>query len=194
MALPAWALLTMEEAQEAIAVSGSSESVLLESLVGAASLRCETECARKLMTRTHSNEIHNGTGSWVMRLREFPVTSVTTVEFLTADVPATWTAQSTSDYPVTIVEPVKDVIAYRNLSFPWGVQNVRVTYVAGLSAVAEDLKAACRMVLLDLWKQKDRQLAGIASQSFGGQTTTYLNDPIPVLAARLLDPYRRMAA
>lgn len=185
----------MEEAQEAVSVSSSSEGVLLESMVGAASLRCETECARKLVSRTHTNEIHNGTGSWVLRLREFPVSSVTTVEFLTADVPATWTAQSASDYPVTIVEPVKDIIAYRNLIFPWGFQNVRVTYVAGLSSVAEDLKAACRMVLLDLWKQKDRQLAGIASQTMpGGQTVSYLNDPIPVLAARLLDPYRRMVA
>lgn len=193
MALEAWALLTLEEAREAVSVTGSAEDYLLESLTNAATLRCEAETGRKLVSRTYTDELFNGTGGQTLSLREFPVTAVSAVSFLTTTAPEVWTAQSLVTYPLVIVHPGKFSIYFRNLVVPWGVQNVKVTYTAGLSAT-DDLKAACRIVLLDLWKQKDRQLAGIASQSFNGQTVSYLNEPIPKLAAKLLMPYRRLAA
>jgi hypothetical protein len=194
MALPAWSLLTLEESRDACVLGSSpSDDVMLEALSTAATLRCEAYCTRKLLSRAYTNEVYNGTGSWVLKLREYPVTSVTTVEFLISWAPDTWEVQVQGTYPLHIVEPIKDVIAYRNLHFPYGSQNVRVSYVAGLT-VDEQLKTAARVVLLDLWKQKDGQMAGVASQSFGGQTTTYLNEAIPVSAAALLDPYVRMAA
>jgi hypothetical protein len=194
MALAAWSLLTMDEAKEIVQPGNASEDVLIEAFVHAATLSCERETARKLVSRTYTNEVYHGTGSAVLKLREYPVTSVSALSYLTTEVPAAWTARSLTDSPVTIVEPVSDVILYRNSVFDLGVSNVRLTYVAGLTSPGEDVKSAARIILLDLWKQRDKQLAGVASTSFNGQTTTYMNEGIPKLAARLLEPYKRMAA
>jgi uncharacterized phiE125 gp8 family phage protein len=193
VALESWALLTMEEAREMLGVPNTTEDVLIESLVNAATLRCENETGRELYTRTRTNEVYNGTGGVCLTLRQYPVTSVSAVSFLTQENPETWTAQDTSAHPLVIVQPAKTTVMWRDLCFPYGQQNVRLTYVAGLTSVPSDLKAACSIVLLDLYKQKDKVLANVASTSFQGQSSVYRNEPIPLLAARLLDPYRRLA-
>lgn len=192
MALAAWSILTMDEAKEFLGIVGASEDVLVESLVMASTLRCETETARKLVSRTYTDEKYNGTGNASLRLRQYPVTAVSAWNLLTTDAPEAWTPQSLTTYPVVVAEPVKDTIVSRNTAFAWGVMNHQLTYTAGLTSIPEDLKTACRLILMDLWKQKDKVLAGVASQSFNGQSVTYRNDEIPVAAASLLMPYRRL--
>jgi uncharacterized phiE125 gp8 family phage protein len=82
MALASWALLTLDEVKEWLEVEDYSSDVLLERLIEATSLAVEALCGRKLASRTYTDELYCGTGTRWLTLREFPVTSVTSIEFL----------------------------------------------------------------------------------------------------------------
>jgi hypothetical protein len=192
VSLEAWALISLDEAKEVIDTASPSDDLFLEEIINAATLACEAETGRKLKSRTYTGEVYDGTGGAALTIREYPVTSVSAVAFLTGVAPNVWTAQSTTTYPVTIVAPASSVLMYRNNAWPRGLQNVQLTYVAGYTSVPAAIKIACRQIAFAIWKQKDKQIAGVASQSMAGQTTTYLNEDFPKQAKSLLQPYVRV--
>lgn len=194
MSLASWALISLDEAKEVVDTASPSDDLYLEEVINAATLACEFETRRKLASRTYTAEVYDGTGSIALTMREYPVTAVSALSFLTCEAPETWEAQDLVTCPVQIMQPSSDVILSRVNGFPGGIQNVKVTYVAGYTSVPSDLKIACRQITLAIWKQKDRQITGVASQSFQGQTTVYLNEDIPSQARRLLQPYVRWGA
>ena len=107
---------------------------------------------------------------------------------------ATWTTQNQSTHGLYIVQPIKEYVAFRDLYFPRGSQNVRVTYTAGLTSIPNAVKDACRIALKAIWDQRDKQNQSIASQSFpGGQTVVYDRKFLPDSFFRLLHPYQRCA-
>lgn len=191
MAIASWGLLTLQDAKDHLSVDGNEFDAVIESLVESATLLCEGAdpgCDRPLASRSFT-EVYDGYGCLSLHLRQFPVTAITTVEFWNG---SDWDPQTTST--PYVVQPVKDTIAYRDLVFPWGIQNVRVTYTAGLSSIPKALKDACRIALKALWDVRDKQNAGIASQSFpGGQTVVYDTSALPEAFGVLLAPYRRCA-
>ena len=196
MSLASWSLLTLQDAKDHLSVTGNEMDAVVEGLVESASLMCEEYVDRQLMTRTYSAEIYDGQGGLALKLRQFPITSVTSVEFLTGGPPDEWTTQSLTTYGSYVLQPVYESIAFRNLWFPRGSQNVRVTYVAGYSTTTlpRAIKDACRIAVKALWDVRDKQNAGIASQSnMGGQTVVYDKAALPKMWAVLLDPYARWA-
>lgn len=199
MAVAAWALLTLQDAKEHLQIESNEFDTVVEAMVDSATLLCESECDRELMSRTHTNEVYNGTGSSALKLRQYPVSSVTKVEFLTTPAPETWTeyygsTAGTTTYPLVIEQPVSEVIRFRNLYFPGCVQSIRVTYVAGLTSVPKALRDAAKLALKAIWDARDKQNANIASQSFpGGQTVVYDRRALPELFHLLLEPYKRCA-
>lgn len=197
MALASWALLSLQDGKEYLGVSGDESNGVIEGMVEASTLACEDYTGRLLASRTYTNEIYDGDGSYGLTLRQYPVTACTAVEFLSSSPPDVWTSYTTSTYGLYIVEPVKETIALRDLVFPRGPQSVRIpSYTAGLTSIPSKLKQACRVVLLGMWKSRDKQLSGIASQSFpGGQTVTYrAPELVPLEARQMLDPYKRWSA
>ena len=196
MPVSAYAIVTLEDAKDYLNITSSADDLAIERLVNAASVFCDKETGRDLFSRTYTDQVYSGTGSALLRLRQFPVTSVTEVNFLTGGPPDVWTAQSLVTYPVTILpETGSDTIMFRNLSFPKGAANVQVTYVAGYTAATmpDGIKEACLQAIAYLWKKKDTLRAGIASQSFQGQTTSYILDLKKAVDMSLLDPYVRYA-
>lgn len=193
MALSATALVTLEDAKDYLNIVSSADDVAIERLVHAASTFCEKSTGRVFKTRTVTDQVYSGTGGPLLRLKDYPVTSVSAVSFLTSVAPDVWTAQSTTTYPVTITGPNEDTLLYRNLSWEKGAANVRVTYVAGYATVPDQIKEAALQAVAFLWKKKDTIRAGVASQSFEGQTTTYILDMRKAVDMSLLDPYQRYA-
>jgi hypothetical protein len=191
VALSTYALVTLEDAKSFLNVVSSADDVEIERLVNAMTDLAEKETGRELKSRTHTNQTFSGTGSPLMRLKQYPIASVSAVSFL--DGLDTWTSQSTTTYPVTITGGDSDSILYRNNCFPRGMANVRVTYVAGLSTIPDALKEWTLQGIAFLWKKKDRIQTGVASQSFNGQTTTYVLDLKKAIDMDLLDPYKRYA-
>lgn len=194
MAVASWALLTLQEGKDYLGVGGDESNSVIEGMIDASTLACEDYTDRLLVSRTYTNEVYDGDGSCELTLRQFPITACTAFEFLTFTPPDVWTSYDATTYGLHIVEPVKDTIALRSLTFPYGPQSVRIpSYTAGYTSVPAKIKQACRVVLLAMWKSRDKQLAGIASQSFpGGQTVSYRTpEAVPLEARQMLEPYRR---
>lgn len=195
MSLEAWALLTLQDAKEHLQVSGNEFDPVIEDMINAATLICEGPergADRELASRAHASEVFDGGGCYSLRLRQYPVTAVSTVEFLTSWSSATWETQDQTTHGLYIVQPIKEFIAFRGLYFPIGSQNVRVTYTAGLTSIPAGLKNACRMALKALWDVRDKQNQSIASQTFpGGQGVVYDRKFLPDGFDQLMAPYRR---
>lgn len=191
MSLAAWALLTLQDAKEHLSVTGNEFDPVIEGMIESATLACETECDRMLASRSFT-EVYDGTACASLRLRQYPVTAVTSVSFQTW--PSTAETQDLSAHGLYIVQPIQDTIAFRDLYFPWGSQNVTVVYTAGMTSVPKAVKDACRIALKALWDVRDKQNAGIASQTMpGGQTVVYDKRAFPEMFGRLLHPYKRCA-
>lgn len=191
MSLDASALISLQDAKEHLTIVGADSDPVIEGLINAASALCDDFTARALKSREHV-EIHDGTGGTEITLRQYPISEVASVEFLTGTPPDVWTPYDTEAYGLYVVQPVEDTIGFRNLAFPYWRQNVRVTYTAGFTTVPSKLKEACRQIILSLWKQRDKQAAGVASMSVpGGQTVTYTVEDIPKQTKSLLAEYVR---
>ena len=200
MAVSAWALLTLQDGKDHLSVTGNEFDAVIEGMIDSATLAVEAECDRKLVSRTYTAEIYDGEGGLSLRLRQYPVTAVSVIAFLTSSPPDVWTdyygGVATADYGFHIVYPTAERVAFRHCWIQRGSQNVRVTYTAGLAlaTVPRALKDAARIALKAIWDIRDKQSAGIASQSFpGGQTVVYDKDAFPRIFARLCAPYQRCA-
>lgn len=189
MALAAWALLGLQDAKEYLGLgSGTEEDAAVEDLIEAATQVCEDEQVtdRLLKSRAYADEVFDGSGGTTMRLRQYPITAVSAVSYWNG---TSWEAQALTD--LIIVGGLADRISLRG-AFPRGFQNVKVSYTAGYIVVPAKIRQACREALMLLYKQRDKQLAGIASQSFpGGQTVTYRNDHAIAEARKALAGYAR---
>lgn len=175
-------------------MSGNEFDPVIEGMIESATLACEDECDRQLASRVNTLEVHDGTGCMWLKLRQYPVTAVSTVEFLNDWSIPDWQAQNTSTHGLYIVQPIKEAIAFRDLYFQRGSQNVRVTYTAGLTTIPNAVKDACRIALKAMWDVRDKQNQSIASQTFvGGQTVVYDRKFLPDAFFRLLHPYQRCA-
>lgn len=191
MSLDANALITLQDAKEHLTIVGAESDPVIEGLINTASALCEDFTGRALKSAERT-EVYDGTAGTELTLRQYPITEVATVEFLTSGPPDAWTEQDLSAYGLYVVQPVEDTIGFRTLAFPYWRQNVRVTYTAGYVAVPSKLKEACRQIVLSIWKQRDKQAAGVSSMSVpGGQTVTYTTEDIPKQAKTLLAEYVR---
>lgn len=192
MALATWALISLDDAKRHLGVTQDEQNEVVSSMIESASYLCEKFTSRQLKSRAYTNEVYDGTGKFSLRLRQFPITAVTAVSFLTSWAPDVWTPISLAVYPVTVQQPVLDTILFRNIALPPWPQSVSVSYTAGFVDVPAPLKDACRQILLALWKQRDKQLAGVHSTTAFGQTVVYDTEAIPPMARELLGGYVRM--
>lgn len=189
MSLSPYALITLQDAKEHLTIVGADSDPVIEGLVNTATEAIEEFCGERELVTREALEVHDGDGSNELQLRQYPVTDVSLVEFWDG---TAWLPYDPDDYGLYIVEPVLDTIGFRNLCFPRGRQNVRVTRTAGFTATPSKLKEACRQAVLSIWKQKDRQIADIAAMSIpGGQAVTYGKDDLPAQTKMLLKGYVR---
>lgn len=187
MALEAWALLELQEAKEELGVGPTViDDEEISDLVNAVTLDIEAYFDRRLIARAYANEVVDGSGAGTLRLENFPITAVTAVEFWDG---TTWQPQDLTD--LIICGARSDRISFRSI-FPRGFQSIRVSYTAGVTN-NDALRRLAKGTLMLRYKQRDRHLAGIASQSFpGGQTVTYRNDDFPNQIATLFKTYGRV--
>lgn len=75
--------------------------------------------------------------------------------------------------------------------FTPGVLNVEVSYIAGWSAVPEDIEQSVVLWVCELFRARDR--VGLASRTVpSGETVSFKPDTIPVYVEMTLDSYRRV--
>lgn len=189
MSLQSDALLTVEEAREGVREGTDLRGGLLESYVNAATEVVHRHLRRKVRSRTFTDEKYNGSGRQMLLLRQWPVTALTAVKWLTNVDPDVWEAQSITRFVTD--DPSYGGITDRLYRFPCGVQNVAVTYTAGYTTVPPQIKLAAKLIVRHMLQLPDQGIQRIAAISQGGATTTFRYDDMPPEAVMMLKPFRR---
>ena len=131
------ALVKVTEVKDWIKIAGSDDDAVITQILDSALNRVEEYLNFTLETNTYTAEKYDGTGTNKLVLYQFPVTSITTLEVYDgldsdgAEVWDTW-AQNT-DYDRLVVVKGGGYIYLDGAWFPYGNQNIRMTYVAGWS-------------------------------------------------------------
>lgn len=155
------ALATATEYKTSRGISGSGFDTRIGVAIAAAETLIREHCGRDRAAGFDSatwTEYLDGTGTDTLRLREWPVASITSVKYRTSSTAFGTTLDSTAYY----IDPVTDNTGelYRtNVSTSWddppgywpsGRRNIQVVYVGGYGTIPADLKEAV-YVLVDAW-------------------------------------------
>lgn len=165
-------LVTLAEAKEHLGVFDNDQDFYFSTLIERVTGTVERHTRRKLKTRTYTDELYDGSGTNVLRLKEWPVTSVTAVSFLDSQTSSTWTSQ-TLTYLVIDQETDRSIVFRDGTTFPRDFQNVKLTFVAGLTTIEPELKLETLRLLMLMHRLKDKQFEAVESVSFQGQTTKF---------------------
>lgn len=164
-------LLSAEEARQALqrGVQDADKAALLTATVSAISERL-AEAAGPIVCGTITGELHDGGGTAIW-LAKYPVYSVTTVVEYDYTTAGTLTAETNASKPSSgyRVNLENGKVTRRSdnatASFPAGVDNVYVTYIAGrftaTSTVEEKFKEAARVVLKNVWRMWENSVATV---------------------------------
>lgn len=181
------ALVTLEEVRQWMKVEPGDTDAILTQLANAVSADCARYCAREFLEQVHTDELYDGDGTPVLRLRQYPVSAVASLVSDTGGVALT-------------EGPDKDFVWYQNGLvkliwgyFPRGLQNVTVTYTAGYqqTALPYDLKMAVLQAVEFAWNTQDKRRAGITSITTADGITTYTEQPYPASVTAIWNRYRR---
>lgn len=113
------ALTTLQTFKSEINITDTSKDALLEMYINAGSDIIENYCNRKFQKQQHT-EIIDGTGSKTICLKNYPITSVSSIQVDGEEV-------NTSDYQVAI--DTGEV--YHSTGWTQGEKNIKVTYLGG---------------------------------------------------------------
>ncbi len=146
------------------------DTTLANTLINAATALMQRECDRVFASATYTNEYHSGDGTRYLWLKHFPVTTLTSLtlydQYTGADI-QTFTAGT--DF---VLDPDTGKLDACTGYWPTGVRNIRATYTAGFATIPDDLKTLCMDIIA--WMQNKKSAAGIASQTIGRYSVTYI--------------------
>ena len=173
----------------------NDQDAALARIADRASELIERETGVYFVTRTVSAETYNGDGSRVLRLRRYPVTSITTLTIKdTQDGTPTMLASGDFD-----LDKERGIIRLRSPAVPAVFtalfQNVAVTYVPGFgaqddAALPADIYAAGLDLAKMIWDEK--QVGAIAASSMSiGPGNVSIKPDLPMHIKNTIDDWRR---
>lgn len=191
MNAPSEDLTTLAAVKAWIGITVATDDALLASLITAVSGYIENWLNRSIALQLYV-DTYNGLGAAVQVLDNYPVASVSSVYVngvLIPPRPVLGTVATSSTLPGGWVND--DFAVYVIGGRFWrGFQNVQISYQAGYATVPNDIGQACNDIVGDWYKYIQR--IGKTSQAIESQTTQFVNQPMPVRAANILQQYKRV--
>lgn len=190
MALAQFTFVTVSDVKTHIDETSSTWDTVIENLINMCTQYCMNYCSGRRFVAPDADvtELHDGTDSKELYLRDWPVQSITSVAYSSGDYDnPTWTAYNPkSDYRRDMR---RGVLYFAGLDR--GYQNIRVIYKGGYvdsDAVPYDLKLAVIEAVSKEFNRRKSQ--GATSESVGGASVSWRMEWDPNLTA-ILDNYRR---
>ena len=205
MSLDANALVDRQAAKDFLRVTGSTDDLLLDTLINRASDICETWCNRPLKERVLTNVRMVGPCTPRLFLLAVPikVTAPLTVA-LDGVAQTVWKDESDGDpagfnvlvqsmHPEGSRGPDHLYRAAGWLGTRAQPYNVLLSYTGGFVTVPEDLQQACLYIVQKLYRDVQKQLVDVVMVQTAGGGLTLLDTPLPRVIEILLTPYRLAA-
>ncbi|HWR15165.1 MAG TPA: hypothetical protein VN577_10070 [Terriglobales bacterium] len=165
----------------------SDKDLLYLRLISNFTAYAKNECNRTAFLSQPYTQKFNGTGNFMLCPRfAFPTSPITAVTSLTVN--GTTIPAALDDKHCGYV--FDDSTVYlRGYCFDRGIQNVSLTYTAGLTSIPAELEQACLDACARWLKRRD--FIGQDSITADGQTTQFDKDDVPNTARNVLDQYVR---
>jgi hypothetical protein len=144
MPLAANALTSLAAVKEYLQIDSTdtSQNSLLDFLINSASMAIESYCRRKIKDVSYADEEYDGSGTRNLNLRQFPVSSITSIKI--DDV-----ALDISEYKF---KKSSGIVNRLKALWPKEFQNIKVSYTAGYSSVPADIELACKHLVKFYYK------------------------------------------
>ena len=173
------------------------DAAYLTVLISAASNLVIKHCRRDFVSTVYTDEVYDGDGTYVLLLRQFPVTALTSVKTVESDgnEETCLTAQFRVDYDIGEIRHIPEcTCAYTY--FPAGYRNIKVSYTAGFAVVPEDVQEATAQTIA--WLYANASIAAnMESWKLGDAAAKYKLETadmplLPASVRALLGPYRNV--
>lgn len=191
--LVSYALTSLANLKEYLGITDNSKDNLLENIINRATDMIENYCdGRRFVSTLYTNEEYDGTGTFFINARNFPITALNAYERNQGNVGDTDWESLQSDFVKFIDGGQGPGQFYYKMGFIRGVRNYRFTYTAGYTTVPYDLEEACLELCVYIYK--DKQSKGLKSETLGEYSYTkesFTGNPIENLGLDLvLEKYR----
>lgn len=185
MDLVSYALVTLDNTKTFLGITNNEKNELLKMLINMSTDYIESQTGRRFVSTTHTQEEYDGTGTYELNLKAFPIITFTSLEVNNAaDNSDNWSTIDSSNYWVdsvtgiitktsgfTEVTDARDEETLSDTLFLRGKNRYRATYTSGYSTIPYDLQYAC-MSLVGQYLNT-RAGSGIKSESLGDHSITY---------------------
>lgn len=202
------ALFTSAELKDQLGITGSAHDTFIDALVTNVSLMVARYCNRIAQDGTSALELnasdateyYDGSGETGLRVKRYPITTVTSVHIdADRDFGAETLVAATdyvSDRHGFLRYLPQESTGFATISFwPKGIQNVKVIYKGGYGTIPGDLKQGAINWAGAIFAK--RKSTGIVSESIDSYSVTYEGGVggtgIPSEARVLLMPYRDLS-
>lgn len=182
-------ILALADLKSYLQITGSTQDAILTALKASVEQWVKTYCRDPFLVAERT-EYHDGNGEAELRLRHYPITSLTSVH-VDASRAFAAAAAVTSDVISSALNDAQGVIELYGKVFGVGQKNVKVVYKAGLSAIPADLAHAVKVICAREFLLQDKRLTGQVSQSVGDKTVSLNLEEIPRNAWDVLQRYQR---
>lgn len=161
---------------------------LLQRMITALSESINRTTCRTIKAANHT-EIHSGTGSQVLFVRNPPIISITSlyVNGNAIGAKSTDPTQYLNSNGYSFSEGHVSIFGY---SFDRGLDNIQITYRGGYNAAPSDLEQACIEAVA--WGYKELDRLGFISKSLAGETVTFDVKVMSQRAKGIVDRYQRV--
>lgn len=182
-------LITLALAKEELDIPAltTDEDTRIQKFIDAASGYIEGQCNRVFAQATYTNERYDGNDTRYLLLRQFPVTSVTSI-YLDDD----WNFGAGTEILSAKRQIYRDCLVVRQCgTFQYtNALAVKVTYVAGFAAIPTDIQQACLDMVVWLYAKRNDRRSGLTAKSKLGENAAYEAEVPPSVLA-MIEKHRR---
>lgn len=175
-----------------LGITTSGQDSLLAIIKSNVEAWAKNYCGRDFLVSSYT-EYHDGDDTSVLRVRQRPVVSVTSIYSDPARLFEAASLIPASDL-IGDAESIRlgfiELFTYRFLR---GAKATKIVYSAGYSTVPTDLSMAVKLIVCKQFKVIDKKMFAERTQQVGDMTLTLSTDEFPRDAMTILESYRRMS-
>lgn len=164
----------------------STDDVMLGRLINQSSQYIKSKTQRELTLNTYSEYYSTEYDQNKICLNEYPVSSIYSVTLNGKPI-----SQSTTIYESGWTLQYPNLLVFRNMSVPSGINNILVNYSAGFSIIPSDIEQSC--IELTAWRYRERDRIGQENKSINGESVSFITNKsnLPHITD-ILDDYKRV--
>jgi hypothetical protein len=194
MPLDAEALVTLQDAKDALNHTGDADDILIETAINAASLAIKDHCKRSFLERAVTAERVEGPIGPRLWLTALPIKVAAAITVSVDEAPQTVWRSEADGLPRDFDVMARENHLYRRCGWRASgsdVYNVLVSYTGGylISAVPPPVKQAALYLVQKLYRDQKKQLAEVVAVTTASGSVTLLDNDLPKVARSLIDPY-----